>query len=70
VPHGVLPKKASQPAQAAFRLSPILLHQSHEFDKEEFDKETVAPRLEFLDRAAGGLLFRTLPVSISSVRAC
>jgi hypothetical protein len=28
------------------------LHQSH-----EFDKEILAPRLKFLNRAAGGLLF-------------
>jgi hypothetical protein len=38
------------------------LHQSHEFDKEEFDKEIVTPRPEFPNRAAGGLLFRTRPL--------
>jgi hypothetical protein len=44
------------------------LHQSHEFDKEEFDKEIVTPRPEFPNRAAGCLLFRTrLPLSISLV---
>jgi hypothetical protein len=29
------------------------LHQSHEFDKEEFDKGIVSPRPEFPNRAAG-----------------
>jgi hypothetical protein len=44
------------------------LHQSHEFDKEEFDKEIVAPRPEVPNRAAGCLLFRSrLPLSISLV---
>jgi hypothetical protein len=28
-------------------LPPLFLHQSHDFDKEEFDKEIVAPRPEF-----------------------
>jgi hypothetical protein len=43
------------------------LHQSHEFDKEEFDKEIVAPRPEFPNRAGGGLLRSRLPLSISLV---
>jgi hypothetical protein len=37
------------------------LHQSHEFDKEEFDKEIVAPRPEVPNRAAGCLLRSRLP---------
>jgi hypothetical protein len=59
-------KKLHRPAQAAFRLPPLFLHQSHEFDKEEFDKKIVAPRLEFPNQAACGLLFRSRPTS----RAC
>jgi hypothetical protein len=39
------PKRASQPFRAAFRLSPTSQHK-----RREFDKEIVAPRLEFLKR--------------------